>query len=748
MKDTYKTKEQLINELETMRQYIAQVEASAADQQRRNELVASALDAAPMLISYVDSEQKYQLINKGYEEWFGYPRSEILGKEVEGVLGKLAYEKVSTYINVVLTGQQISFEDTIPFKDAGTRHVEATYVPHFGPEGETEGFFAAVRDVTKRKQAEEALIESEELHRITLNNISDAVFITNQDGVFTFICPNMDVIFGYSEQEVAEKNISLLLGEHLFNTAELETVGEISNIERVITDKFGREHTLLVTVKRVDIKGGTVLYACRDITKRKQVEEELKHSEERYALAQRAANIGSWDWNILTGNLQWSDTIEPMFGFNRGKFGRTYNAFLETVHPEDRQYVQDSVNACVAGEKDYDIEHRIVWPDGEIRWLSEIGDVIRDKSKEAVRMLGIVRDITRRKQMEEALQQSEDNYRTLVESSPDGVISLDAEGHIIDSNKSACQLLGYAKGEIKGKDVRELLISDMSDELHLDQLIQQSQLEDELKIRQREGQVIPVWAKTATLFGMDGNIRRIIIYVRDITEHKRLDQLKDEFIGLVSHELRTPLTIIIGSLNTVLSEGPRLSPNEINQLLKDASLEAESLSHLLGNLLELSRVQAEQLLLYTEPINIKKVVQETVDKIKRQSSVHQFVIEIEKTLPTVHVDPLRLERILYNLLENAIKYSPKGGKIRVFAKPDREYLIIEIVDEGVGISIRDQAKLFKPFQRLEQSKLEKVEGAGLGLIVCQRLVEAHGGRIWVESEPGHGSKFFFTLPLY
>ena len=161
-----------------------------------------------------------------------------------------------------------------------------------------------------------------------------------------------------------------------------------------------------------------------------------------------------------------------------------------------------------------------------------------------------------------------------------------------------------------------------------------------------------------------------------------------------------------------------------------------------------SRVQAEQLLLYTEPINIKRVVQETVDKIERQSSVHHFVTELDKALPAVHADPLRLERILYNLLENAIKYSPHGGKIRVFAKPDGEHLVIGVADEGAGISLRDQAKLFEPFRRLEQSRLKKVEGAGLGLLVCQRLVEAHGGRIWVESEPGRGSTFFFTLPLY
>jgi PAS domain S-box-containing protein len=142
----------------------------------------------------------------------------------------------------------------------------------------------------------------------------------------------------------------------------------------------------------------------REERERKQAEEALKHSEERYTLAQRAANIGSWDWDITTGTLVWSEQIEPMFGFGRGKFGATYESFLKSVHPDDRQHVVDSVNACVEEGKDYAIEHRIVWPDGRIRWLSETGDVIRDESGKALRMLGIVQDITERKERENRQQ--------------------------------------------------------------------------------------------------------------------------------------------------------------------------------------------------------------------------------------------------------------------------------------------------------------------------------------------------------
>ena len=168
---------------------------------------------------------------------------------------------------------------------------------------------------------------------------------------------------------------------------------------------------------------------------------------------------------------------------------------------------------------------------------------------------------------------------------------------------------------------------------------------------------------------------------------------------------------------------------------------------MLGNLLELSRAQAERLVLHAEAIDVKKVIQDAVEGVKRQTSAHQFVVSAPRKLPQVYADPLRLERILYNLLENAVKYSPQGGEIKVSVKSDEEQLVIGVSDQGVGISAADQAKLFAPFQRLEETRPGGARGVGLGLLVCQRLVEAHGGRIWVESKPGRGSSFFFTLPL-
>lgn len=225
---------------------------------------------------------------------------------------------------------------------------------------------------------------------------------------------------------------------------------------------------------------------------------------------------------------------------------------------------------------------------------------------------------------------------------------------------------------------------------------------------------------------------------------KKVDQLKDEFIGLVSHELRTPVTVILGALNTVLSEGQKLSQRETKQLIEDAYRETETLSNILANLLELARVQANRLQLLEEPVNMKEFIDRVIREVKRRATEHKFAMDCRGSLVAT-ADRVRVERILLNLLDNAVKYSPPGSTIQVSARRDVEEIVIGVCDQGVGISAEDQRSLFKPFQRFGMPD-DKVGGTGLGLVVCQRLAEAQGGRIWVESRPGQGSAFYFTLP--
>jgi PAS domain S-box-containing protein len=350
------------------------------------------------------------------------------------------------------------------------------------------------------------------------------------------------------------------------------------------------------------------------------------------------------------------------------------------------------------------------------------------------------------------LKQSEEQYRDLYEEAPTAYFSVGADGRIERANRTATELLGYNLGELLGRPVFELYANTPNGKAKARRIFRrflagEEVREEELEMRRADGSKIWIYLSVRPIRDKEGRVVASRSAIADITERKKLDQLKDDFIGLVSHELRSPMTVITGAVNTLLTEAEHLSPEENRQLLKDAAAEAELLSHLLGNLLELSRAQADRLVLHAEATDVKKVVQDAVEEIKRRSSAHQFVVSLPRKLPPVYADPLRLERILYNLLENAVKYSPQGGRIEVSVKPEREHLVIGVSDQGIGISASDQAKLFAPFQRLEESRPDGARGVGLGLLVCRRLVEAHGGQIWVESEPGRGSTFFFTMPL-
>jgi PAS domain S-box-containing protein len=477
----------------------------------------------------------------------------------------------------------------------------------------------------------------------------------------------------------------------------------------------------------------------------KQSEEALRASEQHYSALVR--NLADAVFEIKEGVITWcNDRVEGIYGYSKDELiGKDVSFFYPTgISPSE-------FTKLVTRElKEKGLFHgstEVKRKDGSV--IDVEYSITRIPDKYPLEIVAVARDITERKRIEEALRQSEANYRMLVEFSPDGIISVNAKVRIIDCNEGVCQLLGYSGEELKGKDFRELLASALPDKLsfYYDQLAQKGLVETEFEFLGHGGRTIPVWAKIVGAYDINGRLSQALVYIRDIAERKKLDQLKDEFIGLVSHELRSPLTVIMGSVNTALTEWPRLSREEIRQLLQDAAWETESLSHLLGNLLELSRAQADRLVLSREPVSLRSVFRNTVDKIRQQYSTHRIAVDLPRGFPLVHADALRLERILHNLLENAIKYSPDRGDIQVFAREEPDHLVIGVKDQGIGISIFDQAKLFGPFQRLEDQRLSGVKGAGLGLLVCRRLVEAHGGRIWVESEPGRGSTFYFTLPL-
>jgi len=472
----------------------------------------------------------------------------------------------------------------------------------------------------------------------------------------------------------------------------------------------------------------------------KQAKQALLESEQDLNRAQAVAHTGSWRLDVQRNQLLWSDETHRIFGIPR-ETPMTYETFLSNVHPEDREYVDRKWMAALHGEP-YDIEHRII-VGNEVKWARERAELEFDSKGELKGGFGTVQDITKRKQVENELIVK----AFAVTSSASGIAIANLDGIVTYVNLACLSMWDFEQEEeVLGKHAINFFADKNEFGVALKAVLKEGVWQGEAKARRSDGSTFDVLVLVNLVADADGEPFCMMASFVDITERKKLEQLKDEFIGLVSHELRTPLTVISGSLSTLLTEWDRLSPSEVQQLFKDALLESESLSHLIENLLELSRAQAQQLSLYSEPTDVKTLVKEVLSKIKRQAPSHRFVTSIPDKLPSINSDPLRIERIIYNLLDNAAKYSPLGSQIKVSVNAEPERLVIGVSDHGKGLSSSEQARIFSPFQRLENNRPDQARGAGLGLMVCRRLVEAHGGEIWVESKKGRGSTFFFSLP--
>ncbi len=324
-------------------------------------------------------------------------------------------------------------------------------------------------------------------------------------------------------------------------------------------------------------------------------------------------------------------------------------------------------------------------------------------------------------------------YRLLVQSSADAILGVNREGKIIICNQAAEEMFGLTC--TRGTSLDGLLGAEVG---KLD--AGQVPYTRELAFHGHEGRKRWLELSAAPQASQNGIMA---VVIRDVTERKEVEQIKDDFISMVSYELRTPLTVIIGNIKVALSAG--LTEAQIKELIQDADLAAEDLRDLLENLVQLSRYQAGKLVLNLEKADCQRLLKQAMEKAQGHTSTHRYTLRLAAGLPPVRVDIARFAQVLSNLLSNAAKYSPEGMEITVEARLAGDEIWVSVTDQGRGISPEEQARLFQPFERLRESKGNK-PGLGLGLLVSRRLVEAHGGRIWVESDVWQGSTFTFSLP--
>lgn len=616
-----------------------------------------------------------------------------------------------------------------------------------------------------------ALADSEELYRLTLTNISDAVFVTDDEGVFTFVCSNIDNILGYSvEQVFGLGNVNALLGTDLFDPEKLVADGEIHDIGREVVDGQGNSRTVLVSVRLVSIKEGRRLYVCRDVSERERLIQQRSEMQQRLEIALEGGVIGIWDWYIDTGELYQDKYWLKQLGYSEGEVEQRIESWSDRIHPEDKPKVMEMLDGHLRGDLPaYAIEHRLLTKSGEWRWIFTSGRVLKhDDSGKPLRMLGTHLDIHTRKLSEEKLRQSEERYRTVADFTYDWEYWAGSDGVLLYVSPSCERITGYSADEFMNDPglIHKIIHPGESAEVtdHFRSVPSSSDPEFhtfDFRIVNRDGTTRWLNHVCQRIHGNNGNALGRRASNRDITDRKNLEtQLlqaqKMEAVGTlaggIAHDFNNLLQVIFGYSQLILMNG-QLSENDRDSVAKIHQAGERGADLVKGLLLFSRKVEPEltSVDLNHEIVQMQKLLFHTLPKTIK--------IELRPTVGTtmVSADKSQMGQILMNLCINSKDAMPEGGILTIGTtnvelddqdcainpnlKPG-PHVVVTVSDNGCGMDKKTLSRIFEPFFTTK----EVGQGTGLGLATVYAIVRQHSGHIHCYSEPSHGTTFKIYLP--
>ncbi len=360
----------------------------------------------------------------------------------------------------------------------------------------------------------------------------------------------------------------------------------------------------------------------------------------------------------------------------------------------------------------------------------------------------------RNAELYQRVSEEEEALSAIIDNSAEGIMIVNARGRIEVLNRALSHITGWEAAEARDRPAPEVLV--LRDRQGQPQPLPEpaprrtSAAGDRAYVEgdvvRRGGPALTVGVTVTPLYDGEGELVRAIYNVVDITRFRQAEELKSTFVSVVSHELKTPVALIKGYAETLRREDADWDRATVQESLDVIAEEADHLTHLIDSLLEASRIQASGLTLQPTDVNLARLAEKIVDAFRTQTDIHAFKLDFPPDLPPVWGDPERLREVLSNLVSNAVKYSPQGGTIWVGGRTDQTGVTVYVADQGIGIPPEEQRRIFDRFYRVQTGAHRDTEGAGLGLYLVKAIVEAHGGRVWVESAPERGSIFMFTLP--
>lgn len=498
-----------------------------------------------------------------------------------------------------------------------------------------------------------------------------------------------------------------------------------------------------------------------DVTAEKRAAERISESERRLAAVIDGTHIGTWEWNVQTGATVFNERWAQIVGYTLAELAPVSIAtWVELAHPDDLQQSNALLQRHFAGELEhYDIECRMRHKHGHWVWVHDRGRVVTwTADGKPLLMSGTHADISEKKTAEAALRASEAQYRSLVVNIPGAAYqrALDADWTMHYLSDAIEPLTGYPAADFIGNAVRSYVsVIHIDDRVMVAGAVAAAVQEKrawtvEYRLAHRDGGVRWVYEKGQALAGEQGEIVCLSGFIHDITERKRMERLKDEFVSTVSHELRTPLTSVTGALGLLAGGAVGALPEQAQHMLDIAHKNTQRLTHLINDLLDMEKLAAGKMRFEMQVQELMPLVEQAVGD--HQTYAERFHVRLAITHRCdrlrVRVDSLRLQQVLANLLSNAAKFSPEGATVEIAVQRHEAAVRVSVTDTGPGIAADFGPFVFEKFSQADASTTRQRGGTGLGLAISKELVERMHGTIGFRSEPGRGACFHFDLPVW
>jgi len=699
--------------------------------------------------------------NQAFEAMTGYSAAEVLGQTPRLLQGPQTQTAELERMSQALRNFQACEVELINYKKNGEPFwIQLAITPVTDHRGQCSHFFAIERDISEQKQREQ---QSELLNQI-FHLAPDVLCVSDLEGRFQRVNPAMAELFGYTEPELLQMHVQDLLDP------ETLTLENLPALQRTAT-AYTRENRYLTRQGQIKWLAWTsvcseqdklVYSVARDITAKKALELRL---EKAYALAQ----MGTWEFDLKTNMAHWSHFTRQIYEVSDPNFHPNLEQALKFYQPADHPRLQAAAEQCLASGQPWDLEIQIITAKGRLRWVRSLGEAELENGQ-CRRLFGSIMDIHARKTAEierenktqllarlvDANQALLSEKSTILESIGDGFVTLDPDYVVTYWNQQAEALTQVPRSQVIKKCVWDIFGDLLEDyKPHYDRAMrEQVPVHFESYFKR-----LNCWFEVSAYPSKIG----LAVYFHDITERKNTEaELKtlnqqlqiqakalatsnqelEQFAYVASHDLQEPLRMVSSFLTQLEKKYGELLDDKGRKYIYFAVDGATRMRQIILDLLEFSRVSKIEAA--TEAVDLNEVLTDISLLLRKKIHDSQAQLNWER-LPTLKVPQAPISQLFQNLIENALKYHQPGRppQIQIAAKEVPQEWVFSVSDNGLGIESEYFDKIFIIFQRLHPQ--QEYAGTGMGLAICKKIVENLGGKIWLASEPGKGSVFYFSI---